>query len=635
MRSEASEAGGSTAVRGAPRWRTAAVLLCVWAICGVYLGTNLMRGWVPHDDGALAQSAERVLQGQMPHRDYVEIYTGGLSYLNALAFRVCGINLGSLRIVLFIFFLAWVPVVFYLARECMGDVAAGGVTLLAAAWSVPLYPAGMPSWYNLFFATFGAAALFRFVKRPWWGWLFVAGLCGGMSFLIKSVALYYVAGVLLFLVYREQSENREGGDGEERSSWGYSGFVVAALLAFVALVVALVHVRMGAAELLYEVAPAAALATLVAARELRRVGGPESRLSSTRRLIALTRLGWPFLSGVVTPVVLFLLPYFRAHAAGAFLNGVFVLPTRRFLEMFSRPPGPETLLPALALAGLTTMGYRTSGKKRLAVSGVVLLAGAYFLYGSFSRADLYRLDWNAMRGSIPVVTLTGAVVLWYLGRVSRSAGDEQQQRTMILLSLAAVCSLVEVPFAAPVYFCYVAPLGVLGAGAVLAAFPRPPKLLLASTGIFLTLFAVLVVRPGGIYAMGWQYMPDQQTTRLALPRGGGLKIARETAVVYEELIPVIQEHGGGKGLLAGPDSPEVYFLAGAVNPTETIFEMFQKQEEYKEQVGKLAQRGAIHVAVVNNSAGVSHNFLPVWQKTAEEQFPFGKRVAWFEVRWRE
>src|ERR1035438_3469802 len=59
------------------------------------------------DDGALSQSALRVMQGQLPHRDFAEIYTGGLSFIHALAFRIFGVNLISLRICVFLFFLAW------------------------------------------------------------------------------------------------------------------------------------------------------------------------------------------------------------------------------------------------------------------------------------------------------------------------------------------------------------------------------------------------------------------------------------------------------------------------------------------------------------------------------------------------
>src|SRR3984893_629975 len=96
------------------------LLLIVWLISGIYAGAHLKRGWVPHDEGAFAQSADRVLHGELPHRDYTEIYTGGLAYLNAFAFRYLGEDLAVLRIVLFVFFLLWIPVFYWTASNLVG-----------------------------------------------------------------------------------------------------------------------------------------------------------------------------------------------------------------------------------------------------------------------------------------------------------------------------------------------------------------------------------------------------------------------------------------------------------------------------------------------------------------------------------
>jgi hypothetical protein len=139
------------------RLRSWIILLCVWLIVGIYAGSYLKRGWIPHDEGAFAQSADRILQGELPHRDFTEIYTGGLAFLHAAAFRYLGENLATLRIVLFAFFLCWVPAFYWIASQLVVDWMAGGVTLLAVVWSLPNYSAAVPSWYNLFFATFSVA----------------------------------------------------------------------------------------------------------------------------------------------------------------------------------------------------------------------------------------------------------------------------------------------------------------------------------------------------------------------------------------------------------------------------------------------------------------------------------------------
>src|SRR5206468_779695 len=151
--------------------------------------------------GGLAHMAERVLAGELPHRDFDEIYTGGLSFLYAVAFKILGVKLISIRIVLYLFFLAFVPALYSIALRFASPLIAGAVTLLGVVWSVPNYFAGLPSWYNLFFATFGTLALIRHIETEQRMWLFIAGVCGGLSFLVKQSGLYYIAAIFLFLGY--------------------------------------------------------------------------------------------------------------------------------------------------------------------------------------------------------------------------------------------------------------------------------------------------------------------------------------------------------------------------------------------------------------------------------------------------
>src|SRR5215467_9836786 len=81
------------------------LILLTVLVCTVYMGSVLKRGWYPHDEGTLAQSAERVLYGEIPHKNFDEIYTGGLTFLNAAAFHFFGTNLVALRYVSFVVFL--------------------------------------------------------------------------------------------------------------------------------------------------------------------------------------------------------------------------------------------------------------------------------------------------------------------------------------------------------------------------------------------------------------------------------------------------------------------------------------------------------------------------------------------------
>ena len=145
----------SRVLRTVERWLPLIVIL----LAGVLLASELDQGWVPYDEGALGQAAERVLAGQVPHRDYDDIYTGGLAYLHAAFFSVGSHTSSTLRMPLFLFALPWVAALYTIARRFVPPIGAALVTVTAVVWSVPNYPASVPSSFNLFFATFGALAL--------------------------------------------------------------------------------------------------------------------------------------------------------------------------------------------------------------------------------------------------------------------------------------------------------------------------------------------------------------------------------------------------------------------------------------------------------------------------------------------
>src|SRR5256885_2777142 len=331
-------------------------LLIVWIIGGLYEARYLRRGWVPHDEGGFAESAERVLHGQMPHRDYVEIYTGGLAYLHAFAFRCLGESFATPRFVLFAVFLAWIPVFFWTACRFAPDWVAAGVTLLAIAWSLPNYSAAVPSWYNLFFATFGLAALFRFLEVRSAKWLFVAGLCGGFSVLAKIVGLYYVAAVLLFFLFVEQSEGVSNTTETKHRSLFYTSCVALSMLLLIAGVAMLIRPRASLEVDLDFVIPCAAVALILLFREQRAM-----RCSSRDRFATLLRLSGPFGVGLLIPVLVFLVPFIRGGGLHALVNGLFVLPLKRLSGAYADPPEIATIVPTLCLIALFALGALLRG----------------------------------------------------------------------------------------------------------------------------------------------------------------------------------------------------------------------------------------------------------------------------------
>ncbi|MFQ5743486.1 MAG: ArnT family glycosyltransferase [Acidobacteriota bacterium] len=657
-----------TATRSRTWWL---VLLLVWGISTLYLVGRLDRGWVPHDEGGLAQSAERVLAGETPHRDFDEIYTGGLSYLNALAFRTFGTRLMSLRLVLLAFFLAWIPALYFIASRFVAPLAAGTVVLLAVAWSVPNYSAAIPSWYNLFFAVFGSAALLRYLESSRGRWLVVAGLSAGLSCLAKIVGLYFVAAVLLFLVLREQTLSQtaererdagraaegargtgqaaEGGKGSARgagqaaedgrnagktaagqrevTSRLYGWFIGACLLVLLAFLLILALSGTGAAEYVHFLLPGATLAALYLWNERQEAHG-----SSRTRLSTLARLIGPFALGLVVPIALFLIPYLTSGALPALLNGLFVAPFKRLSFATMSPPDllPSIFatLPLVLLLGGSSWRQRPRWPE---ATLIVLALGAGL--AAAGEVFIYQLVWYSVRTLVPATTLAGVVLLHH-PRSRAHLTPLRRQQLMLLLTVMVMVSLVQFPFSSPIYFCYVAPTVALALVAIVASQQRTSTFVPAALLCFYLAFGVLWVNPGFIYNMGFYYAASDQTEELALDRGG-LRVSQADKQQYEQLVAAMRAHAVGRFAYATPDCPEVYFLSGLRNPTRTIFDFFDDPEGRAARILESLERSRVGVVALNREPRFSDAPPPELAEALAERFPQAMEIGTFTVRWRE
>jgi hypothetical protein len=598
------------------------ILIGVWAISGFYVANGMLRGWVPHDEGMLGQSAERVLAGELPHRDFDDPYTGGLSYLHALAFHLLGTNLVSLRWLLLLFFLAWVPAVYYVASCLVSPLTAAGAVLLAVVWSVPNYFAALPSWYNLFLAVFGAAFLFRHLETGARKWLAAAGACAGLSCLIKIAGLYNVAAVLLFLFFREQSTSVS--DGSAKKEWGYTLFLALSLLTLIALLAGLVHSRPKAVDFIHFVLPGAALAGLLLWREWR-----ESHRGDRERFRLLLRLLGPFAIGMAAPIGIFLLPYFLSSGLPNLFHNVFVAPAKRFTFGSMEAPDLLTMAAAFPLAGL--FGSVLYGQRRIGwLAGGLMTLPLIALLAFSDRQMVYRAVWYSVRPLVPLTVLAGVALMIRAEGLSAL----RRQQIMLLLSLAGMCSLVQFPFAAPVYFLYVAPLLVLAIVAFFAHQTAWPRMPMAAALGFYFLFALLRVNPGFIYQMGFEYVRDNQTELLALERAG-IRVNTRNKQQYEQLAATLRHHASGDFTYATPDCPEVYFLTGLRNPTRTIFEFLDASSNRTAAVLEALNRHRVRAVALNREPEFSGAPPLDLASVLAQRFPHAMVIGKFEVRWIE
>jgi hypothetical protein len=597
------------------------LLATVWLLSAFYMATELRRGWLAHDEGVLAQSAERVLFGELPHRDFDELYTGGLSYLNAGAFRLFGINLASTRYMLYIFFLAWIPPLYYAFLRFGSPWIAASFTLLAVAWSVPNYSTAMPSWYNLFFATFGVAALFRYIEARQNRWLVVAGLCGGISFLFKLSGMYFVAGSVLFLLF---SGAETGTVGRRSERWSCFALTVFCVLAYEGLVFSLLRKAFYPGSFLYFFLPILAAGVAVIWQHAKSQSR-DGEFGSTLGHLLL------FGAGVAVPILVFLIPYFRAGAVADFVHGVFVLPGKR-LQYTIRTESLPRFLVGSAADTVCLVAVFFMPRKVRAVAGSLLVASALVVTVLAGKhPTLYDAVWVPIWNALPVAILAGILLLIKRGDSLRF---EQRRKIFLVLAVTAACNLIQFPYSSPMYFCYVAPLLALSVLAVSTLVEQPPQLVRIGLFSACLLYAVIDVTPRFLLNRGELDVPPSGAADFVLPRAGGLHLYGPSARLRTELVNVVSERARGKYIYATPDCPEVYFLSGFRNPTPTLFDFLDEPTGRTRRILAAIHAHEVNLVVLNLAPSFSGPVAPDLREALEREFPEQTHTGNFEVRWK-
>ena len=607
----------------------------LWGAALTYVLSFLDRGWIPSDEGTLAQAAERVLLGELPHRDFDGMYSGGLELFHALAFKLFGTRLISLRMAIFVVFLPTVPLLYRMGRRLGGPISASVAVLLAVAWGLPNYTSAMPSWYNLFLAIYGTAALFEFMEDGRKPWLLAAGLAVGLSIAVKTVGLYLLAAVLLTLIVHEQRlAASEAADSDEAPPHGraFSAFVLGGLGLF-ALLVLWIFARPSELSGYYHfVLPPLALAGYAAAGEL----DGRARGKGGRRLRRYFAWMAPLGLGVVVPLLALLLPYILSGDLASIWSGWISRPLYRLEVLVRDPPSLTTLWTLVPVAVAAAVGAWGSEGRNRWVAGAILLIGLGAVLAFGATQSVFRPVWWAMLGLGPAVTVAGLVTLWSGRKGERLAARSlKQERVFALVAAAGMISLVQFPTSGPVYFFYAAPLIAMAGFAVVSIWPDRRRTGAMALAVFFILFAGQWIHSGYVYQMADRYAAHPDLLPLGLERGG-LRVADIEAQEFHLLIERVQERATGEYIYATPDSPVVYFLAKKRNPTRTFYDLMDVSEGRIERIVEALDRHHINVVVIN--AGpvlISPPPSPALTTQLVARYPYQEKIGRFIIMWRE
>jgi dolichyl-phosphate-mannose-protein mannosyltransferase len=596
----------------------------------VYLIPFVPRGWVTHDEGMLGQSAERVLHGGIPHIDYEEMYTGGLSWLYAAVFKVTGVDLIHIRWTLFIGACVALWLVYAITRRYLRPIGAALAAWVALVWSFPNYFAGLPSWWLLICALVCLWTWIRYVETLQWRYVAIAGLAAGAAIAIKQTGLYLFVALVLAILFNggrigafAQFAAGLDGDGstpgaaapstpalEQLGRWAAA--VATVMFAFVIL-----GRRIFGAEGLYLLAPAlACAAALVFSQRASRSAGWHSPFG----LVAVAAVA------AALPLAVVVIPYLVRHQLWELVYGAVVLPQKR-LALAKQPM--LTVIMSLILAGpllwLVYVEFRTRKMPRSAAMTVLTWTAAVLLpvHALWSMRS-YQVIWHFARTAAAILPVAIASQL-VAGRIS-----DPGRRAVLFMAAAILAwtSFNQFPFAGPIYFCYSAPLVLIAAVAAINAEPTVRSDAMRPWTVFLLMFGVLSLNRGYLDGLGGEHIPVRLDTPLALPKAH-LNVSNEDADMYQAILSRISEHRHGGELVAGPDCPEVYFLAGVTNSSGRLYDFLSGNVSDDADAWVKAE-----VVVVNHappfSPAPSQGVLTVLRR----EFAHGEQHGSFEIRWR-
>ena len=465
------------------------------------------RFWASADEGFYAHVAERILRGQVLHRDVQDLYPGYAHLANAAAFSLFGVRIVSMRYPLAVLTVIQAGLMFLILRNRGVTTAiVGALALTSLSFVQFLNPTA--NWYTLFLAVLTVAWLLwspvGLASRD-----VVTGILLGTSFLFRQLSgVFLASGVLVFLVLE-----KPGSAARDRS------VLARAILGLIAL--GLVGYILRATDpfgwVLFGVWPLALLACAW------------RRANWSNREVA-TSLGKLALGGLISALPL--LAYHLAHGAmGSWIQDSF---------------GAALALPRLEF--IKRPGY--------------LMIGILAWRGFHSGEPDHLLNAALYTSLLLISALLGLLLFHALVRGSRSSIHP-------LPVIATFYALVSLHYQVPIYLFYTAGLSFAAVLLLTAASSAATRRLVTTVSAALAGVALYyqAAMPLTLHLQGG-VAGERRFPVTPFPSSvAGIYIDAADAQLYQSVIGLIdRETQPGDTIFALPYNPELYFLGRRTNP---------------------------------------------------------------------
>ena len=636
----------AAATTGAPEYAFAGGVASVLAAFAI-LWTVVPYGMIAHDEGQYGQSAIRILGGELPHRDFHEMYSGGLSYWHALLFRLFGEQLVVLRRAMVVLAMPAVLAAYAIAlRFTASSVLAAIVAVAGIIASVGTMHTVWANLYLGFVSMIIAWLLVRYCDDEQTKWIVAAGVLCGVGIAIKITGLYTLAATALAITFCGTDRTASPADRSgpcDSTGWFERGYRWAVAAAAIAAGPLLVAAHPTANTLAYFAVPTISMgvALLAAGRRF------SPRVMAQRHAM---------LCGAAAAVLLvFMTPWIAAGATSDLVDGLFIRPRVRLGSAAYYPP--TALISCILALPLTIVCVASTGWKygrplqwlgAAAVAGLLAM-GLGAAPGSALSGNRIRLALEGWRW-FPAVAFPIAAVMLARAAEARPLAAAQAFATM---ALAAFFALNQYPFASPAYFFFTAPTTILAAVAIAGLSARPPdsgsteRHDPASRGG--VRFRAAAVAPAvacaaalagfcllrfGVEGFFREFYPRTDVTdRRTL---SGLVLPAWRVEPYAALRDIFDTTlRADQTILAGPDCPEVYFFTGRPNLTPVMYDIFADRDALDAQLARLAGDDRIGGVVFNTIS----QFSPLWEedlgrrliRRMRQRVQVGKFIVYFDT----
>jgi hypothetical protein len=595
-----------------------AVTALVLVVASAMVWPHLFSGWIPADDGGMAQSAERVLRGELPHRDFQDPWTGGWSFMQAAIFRIFGTTLAMLRIPIFVAWLSGLIIALRVARRFVDLPLAGLLVLGSATWSLYAWHLPLLNWYYAPLAMAACWGVFRFEETGRHRWLVLAGAAVGGAILVKVTGVFVLAALLLWCLARAGDGAREGIRDRRQGFAVVAAFLLAFFLAAVVLLLRGLPREMYGVAGLHFLLPCAGISAWVLLRVQRGGRGTVDGLSALLALLV------PLFAGALLVAAPFLLHYVRLQALDDLLAGVLIRPRARLTLVAYGAPGRLGTLAALIPPLLLFAGSRRAawGDTRRNIMVAAVLGACWGAAAHFAlpmAGATVALSIRAMPIVLPLLAL------WWDGEPVLDGAVARM--TLLLVGLAATSQLVQVPYADFAYFLFVAPLAILATIALVASRGGAARGVLVFWGAFL-------VVAGAWRPLSVEIMPPRDRWAAVPFRRAGLLTSVLDSARLQRLGALMQSRPAGPIYVTG-DAPELPFLLERASSGGVIYEVLADSAD-RDPSRVLRQLDHDHVltVIIKRNARPKEGADPRPVDALRREFPQAALLWPYEVRWR-